>query len=803
MPIITDPDNLDRHQIVFGTANQKISVRDVGALVHASLDERTTGVTTAASRTFTDAGATFQTWGVAAGDIVCIFTGADAGHYVVESVNSETSITVAADSPDFANFTGATSITYDIRDPSGGSTVDGVTLQALYSFAKEEWRTDSELYGSDDLIRHPFPFEAITREQMEIGGGSSHDDWTFFNGYSRKKVRTGGWQAKSQGNTNLFSYAGVITLGEIDTDAQVYYQQTSVSTNPANFTFLGPVNEPLLVNQNGGPDNRTYLKLFVRKKSRTYAQSEIADIGVSSLETIVNRFPLAHAVDAAIDATDGEILGSTPWRNQRTKDTGTDGSKTANGTTFSSASATWVTDGVAAGDTLRITEGSEQGYYTILSVDSETQVTIAPDAEFTDWGFTESSLDFTVYSTYIVRNKTDGALADVDGDTGTLTSASSNFVTLDVNAGDMVVIKEAASNHRGVYKVISRDSATQLTLNTSDKAFTTVTNIDFDVIEPGMYLQYKQETVINNPTTGNLTFGNANPDTIVRASGSWVTDGVAVGDIVTISSGTTLNLGSFTVATVAALTLTLVATDTVAAEVVTGGVGAGLTVYRPFKRVVNGVTYAFRWRLFGRTATLSQCYEFVQHQLRQSTDIDYGPGTSRGDVTSLLMSYASPTGTALDLYIDDLASADVNNVTFQDATGTNRLEKFLAAGSISFNSALQADASAKYWMFFLNDDAGANAGNDYGTPGAIIVDNDLGADIAGNVSGAPSVSFTYDYDGNVQRGGGSAGTNAPVVIIAIGLNQAQFVRTDGTIERSKANNFALVAATERNYSNPV
>lgn len=50
-------------------------------------------------------------------------------------------------------------------------------------------------------------------------------------------------------------------------------------------------------------------------------------------------------------------------------------------------------------------------------------------------------------------------------------------------------------------------------------------------------------------TTGDLTFANANPDTIVRASGNWTTDGVIVGSFVSVA-GSTQNDGVFLVASV-------------------------------------------------------------------------------------------------------------------------------------------------------------------------------------------------------------------------------------------------------------
>jgi hypothetical protein len=46
--------------------------------------------------------------------------------------------------------------------------------------------------------------------------------------------------------------------------------------------------------------------------------------------------------------------------------------------------------------------------------------------------------------------------------------------------------------------------------------------------------------------------------------------------------------------------------------------------------------------------------------------------------------------------------------------------------------------------------------------------------------------FDYDYDGNIQRGGSSAGTNAPFTAVALGLSGAQYVVTTGSITRSTA-----------------
>lgn len=65
----------------------------------------------------------------------------------------------------------------------------------------------------------------------------------------------------------------------------------------------------------------------------------------------------------------------------------------------------------------------------------------------------------------------------------------------------------------------------------------------------------------------SLTYADANPDTIVRGAGSFLTDGWLAGMVVVIT-GTATNDKKVTIATVVALTITLIAADTLLAETV-------------------------------------------------------------------------------------------------------------------------------------------------------------------------------------------------------------------------------------------
>lgn len=932
MAIVTDPDILTRFSTIFGAKTQRVSLYPVGDtqrgdaagayandayIANTSTIIRTSGAWT----------------GVVNGDVICILTGDNAGHYYVNNNVSTTEVTVAnvdlgtsaAETAALVNNTisfdasanvsaaantititghgyvpgesvvldaaspptGLTSGTvyYTIVDdantirlatsytnalantgvnitatgtgtanlhervlitiiPNGASTseqingnptsgdgtgdiADGITLQAAYSFGKEEWRNDVDLDGAnynDDLIKHEFPFEAITSEQFEIGGGTAHANWNWFNDYSRKKVRTGGWAEKTTVSAinDLAQETGIVTLGSLDIDTQVYYQQTSATTTPANFTFLGAVNEAVRIyydaNQDGTPDNNytTYLKLFARKKGKTYVQSEIADIGVSTIQTIVNRFPLAHADDAAIANTDAEILGTSPWRDTANNTSVTDnidGSISTGGVTFTDADATFQTWGVAAGDTLRITSGTDIGYYTIASVGSETVLTIATDFEFSGWQSTDAAVAYNIYSYYRTANVTSGvAGAYLTGDTTSGSNVFSDttqqhFVTSGVATGDILWTQEAGDSF-GLYKVTGVTDANNIVVDDTDQPFSTCTAVDYMILNSGMYLQYKDDLTqqVNSATeTTSVVYNDTDPSygnrpTITLTDASWDAS-VAAGTMLDIT-GSSLNDGAYTVfLRETAKIVSLVPTDVLVDETDSATVSSQIFVREGWKRTIGTGTYAFNWKLTGNGAGLADIYQFIQHQLRQTTDIDYGEGTSRGDITDLLMSFASPTGVGINTYFDDLDTNDINNVTLQDHSGVNRNFPFTAAGSLTFNTNLTSDANAKYWLFFTNDDAGDNLGRDYGTKDAIIVKNASGTDIAGTVSAQSSIAFTYDYDGNVQRGAASAATPAPVTLVAIGLDTAQFVISTGTITRTTGITISAVAALERNYLN--
>lgn len=241
---------------------------------------------------------------------------------------------------------------------------------------------------------------------------------------------------------------------------------------------------------------------------------------------------------------------------------------------------------------------------------------------------------------------------------------------------------------------------------------------------------------------------------------------------------------------------------TVVESAVSGNTGTA--VFTPYtgERLIGANYYAYNIIVNGNNAQAEKIYEYLQWSLRQTVDID-STGTVRGDTATELSAFIGDTlRTSTGVYIDNFQATDTNRLQFVDATGTQRTFPYVAAGSLVFNDNLYNDADSIYRVFFTNDDAGTNLGRDYGTISGITINDNSGVGIFGEVSGQTSISFDFDYDFNVQRGAGSAGTDAPYTAVAIGLSGAQFVVTTGTIIRSTTNNINFVAALERNYTNP-
>lgn len=214
-------------------------------------------------------------------------------------------------------------------------------------------------------------------------------------------------------------------------------------------------------------------------------------------------------------------------------------------------------------------------------------------------------------------------------------------------------------------------------------------------------------------------------------------------------------------------------------------------------RSIGGTNYPFRVIIKGNGGTLEQIYAKVQFLLRQATSINTGgtAGNVTGKTADDLLTFVGDTlVTARGVFIDGVLPADSNRVEFYDQNGVRRINPYTAAGVMGFNAPL-VGAGSSYRMMYMSP---PGAGNDYGEAGAITVNDASGNPITGAIT-AGTISFTYDYDGNTQ-GGFAAGTDREVVLVGIRPGSGKFVVATGTLTRSKAIAFSLVAEVDRVYA---
>jgi hypothetical protein len=235
--------------------------------------------------------------------------------------------------------------------------------------------------------------------------------------------------------------------------------------------------------------------------------------------------------------------------------------------------------------------------------------------------------------------------------------------------------------------------------------------------------------------------------------------------------------------------------------------GMSITFFAtPQARLIGGVSRNFGIIIDGNGGTAEEIYEFVQWSLRRTVDIDAGAGSVIGKTADDLLEFVgdtlktrtatNPAGGGTGVFIDDFSPIDTNRLVFVDNTGTERTYPFVAVLTINFGPNLQADADARYWVYFTTLPGG---GNDFGEAGALLVEDNSAVEMTGDVSGAPSVTHDFNYDGNSQ-GGRTPGTDAAITVVGTGLGVGQYVRATATIARSTGNVVSLVAALERTYA---
>lgn len=347
---------------------------------------------------------------------------------------------------------------------------DGVTLQALYSKLILLW--ESSTYN-----KFPFPLYTIDAKsgQFIFGfDGGTYNGWKPANDATRTYLRDGGWSEYSSGGVLNRQYVGIVSLGDVNTGAQLYYQRLS-SDAPANFTFTDEVNEGIQVYgdaSNGSFDKRTFFKAFDREAGRKYKDSVLADTGQTATGAYTVNMLLSDEADLDITHSDAYVAASVAI-------------STATWTTGVATINTSAVHGLTTGDIAVITGATPSTYnvrgaVTVTDTDTFTIAISSDPGTYTSGGTVQ-----TIYSLIDVKYFSSAFSKDIDSTTdrnfgividagshsgvdgvmtlggSTLTSAAGNIVGANFTGGTLKVWE---GTNAGTYTISGTPSGTVVTI---------------------------------------------------------------------------------------------------------------------------------------------------------------------------------------------------------------------------------------------------------------------------------------------------------------------------------------------------
>ncbi len=818
MGLITDPDNLSQ-----GNSN---AVADLAFTASSGI---TTTLTGAATLPAVVAGEFFE--------IRDSSTPGNNGLYVASGTPTTSSVTcdkvvgpnpvnLAAEATIWLGNTGAgteKSVHFDTPTltwyllEQGNLSVDGVTGLAFHSFCKEEWKSDDFLISAAG-----FPMTVISEKagQYIFGQDPSGNN----NGWkpaeddaspvikTRRLVRNAGWEEIDSAGVTQRKYFNVTTLpttGAFEDPAdQAWYQFGTDNTDLAaavDFEFAGEVNEPVKFFEDfGNPPTCDFATSSTITRSGGSFITDGYQVGgqvsnrlsdnpgsndgqfvltaVAALTLTVTGTPFVTGVDTNVQLAVDNDNSFKSFLRIRDAD--------PNGKLFGFA------DLAAGGETGIDPKIIKLGLANSPDLDiSATDATISGSSPWTEIRLRYLPADFNL--------PIDSAALRAFGiviDVGTYSRSNgvSNGTILVTSADHVLGLGEALADYTGGTLILHDATA-------PDRATHTISGTPVD--NAGT-LEITLSSALTN-SESNLSFSIQRSTAVVATRNQiWEkmqyqmrqaldidgTDGVVNGktaDVLGVFEGLNLRLGK------------------VAPTNPQGG-GSGVVIIGFDANDTNNLFF------FDNTAT-SRNFPFVaagtlDFNQRSVDDTDgefwlYFQFTTRTNLTDAAV--VGPSGDTYDLESpgSNLPTLVVNDHIFIPAGGFAD-----EASNGLFIVTVVNTVNQDYTIRKLN---GANVGaaesgvtidvdeKPYPSPDAIVVDDNGGADIVGNI-GTVSVSFDFDYDNNIQ-GGRSAGTDAAVILVAGGLENIQMARTDdgvNTISRAVGLSFPLGPALERNYSNP-
>lgn len=699
----------------------------------------------------------------------------------------------------------------------GNLSVDGVTGQALYSRAKDDWKADNFLFGVT------IPLDAITSEQFEFRvGWKPHDE--VIDSFTeeirtRKLIRTAGWRENSATGTVDREYAGIISLGAFEDPANdlAYYAPGSDPTvdNTIDFDFAGPLNEAILIREeNLGPVATPFGFDFNNDSPDTIDRNDagsFVDDGyvvggrviVRNAETAGNNgtyeitavtasqltVTAVGGGDAGLngDTDDNSAILSRDYRNAittflRIRDADT------NGKSFAKSSNTDIGFPVLTYQAYRFVLANA----TDLKI-TATDATIAGSSPWTDIVIRYFDQAFSIDIDTVDAERDFGIVVDVGTHSGVdgsvtaagtvLTSAEGGIVDDGRYESGVLTIHEGAN--KGSYTIDSGAGAITATT-------VTITGGTFPATDTNMSFTIERAT----PVTGDAEEIFEKIQWSLRQSSD-------------IDDTTTTQIGKVADEILQFIGDTLQGGDVAAPPNNASGGGTGVTIVGFDSNDTN------RLQFVDNGGTL-RTFPFVAAgtiNFNDNAQNDAGPAeysmffeyTERFTNTGFGISAVAGFDATLDSSVTDLVSelSDGDYIRLSGFANAGNNGVWVLTGTPAGGGPWTAAVRKVDGLAPVVEAAAATVSldkNPIGTPDKIIVNDNSGTPISGNVGG-PSVAFDFDYDNNVQ-GGRTGGVNAAVFVELIGTDLAAYTRVSATIARAVGQTINVNAALERNYSNP-
>jgi hypothetical protein len=161
----------------------------------------------------------------------------------------------------------------------------------------------------------PFPINPIdeTSAKYQVGfDGRLYNGWKYKNLPSKQRIKSTGFREYLSNGTLSEEWFGITSPpgGLPDTAVPFYTFDSTPDGVATNFTFLGVINEPILVlNYDGATlvDNRDNLKIFVKEWGMVYASADLASVSRTSMGGYSQAFGLSTTIDDKITHAEWEI----------------------------------------------------------------------------------------------------------------------------------------------------------------------------------------------------------------------------------------------------------------------------------------------------------------------------------------------------------------------------------------------------------------------------------------------------------------------------------------------------------------